>query len=206
MTKNEPKHLQTERDLVSAFADLFDQVQPTTPEEIDRTLRSEGYDPDQVAKRIAAVASQAATRSPLNWMMQYYRQLYDKQGPAMTEIDELEGVVLSEAVALALGWDQLSFGWWWDGDRSRYIGDRKNASACCIYRPDLDIAQAWELLEELWESKYDYAINRLRFSDGRYAVSLAMTDPAMQWEWETTFGPTKSTAICRAFLKAKRIK
>ena len=51
--------MKTSEDLVRAFADLFDEVEPETPEEVDVALREAGYDPDQVAARMKAVAQEA---------------------------------------------------------------------------------------------------------------------------------------------------
>lgn len=44
--------------LVQAFADLFDAVELETTEEIDATLREAGYDPDEVALRMADIAEE----------------------------------------------------------------------------------------------------------------------------------------------------
>ena len=53
------------RAFVSAVGELFSEVEPRTPEEIDELLRDEGYDPDEVGKRLgeklkAAMAGAAA--------------------------------------------------------------------------------------------------------------------------------------------------
>ena len=65
MTKRKP--LETSEDLVQALADLFDEVEPETPEEIDAVLRECGHDPDAVAARMRALAERAIVNSPLNW-------------------------------------------------------------------------------------------------------------------------------------------
>jgi len=59
--------IETGEDLVRAFADLFDEIEPETPEEIDAVLREAGYDPDEVGARMEAVAERALVDSPLNW-------------------------------------------------------------------------------------------------------------------------------------------
>jgi len=51
--------IETSEDLVRAFADLFDEIEPETPEEIDAVLREAGYDPDEVGARMKAVAERA---------------------------------------------------------------------------------------------------------------------------------------------------
>jgi hypothetical protein len=53
----------TEEELVHVFADLFDEVGPETPEEIDATLREEGHDPDTIAARMTSAAERALARS-----------------------------------------------------------------------------------------------------------------------------------------------
>src|SRR5712691_2596205 len=57
----------TEDELIRAFTDLFDAVEPETPEEIQTTLRDTGYDPDSVAARMQAIVARAIENSPLNW-------------------------------------------------------------------------------------------------------------------------------------------
>lgn len=59
--------IKTSKDLLQVLADLFDEIGPETPEEIDATLREAGYDPDQVGARMAAAAERAIAQSPLNW-------------------------------------------------------------------------------------------------------------------------------------------
>ena len=57
----------TEEELVHANADLFNEVEPETPEEIDAVLREGGHDPDSIAARMKSIAECALARSPLNW-------------------------------------------------------------------------------------------------------------------------------------------
>ena len=57
----------TEEELVHANADLFNEVEPETPEEIDAVLREGGHDPDSIAARMKSIAERALARSPLNW-------------------------------------------------------------------------------------------------------------------------------------------
>ena len=54
----------TDQELVQVFADLFDVIEPETPEEIDAVLLAEGYDPDEVGLRMQAFAEQALANSP----------------------------------------------------------------------------------------------------------------------------------------------
>jgi hypothetical protein len=53
-------------DLVQAFADLFEQVPPETPEEINAELYDAGLDPNQVSTRINSFIERALANSPLN--------------------------------------------------------------------------------------------------------------------------------------------
>jgi hypothetical protein len=58
---------ETSKDLVEAFASLFNEVEPETPEEIDAVLRDAGHDLHEVAARMKAIAEKAIADSPLNW-------------------------------------------------------------------------------------------------------------------------------------------
>lgn len=52
-------------ELAAAFDDLFAQRPPfATKEEIDQFLREEGYNPDEVAERMEAVAREALAAHP----------------------------------------------------------------------------------------------------------------------------------------------
>ena len=57
----------TEDELIRAFTDLFEALEPETSEEIHTTLRDAGYDPNSVAARMQAIAARAIENSPLNW-------------------------------------------------------------------------------------------------------------------------------------------
>jgi hypothetical protein len=98
MTKDEQEGRRTEKDLIRAFADLFDQVKTTTPEEIDETLRSAGYDPDEVAGRFAAVAKQALEQSPMNWrnrddQLEAERARLQQRSRNTRSADDREGII-----------------------------------------------------------------------------------------------------------------
>lgn len=67
--------IETSEDLVRAFADLFDEIAPETPEDIDAELREAGYDPDEVAARMRAAAERAIAESPLNWRTRAQQEL-----------------------------------------------------------------------------------------------------------------------------------
>ena len=49
--------------LLDGLTDLFNEVGPSTPKEIDEILRESGYDPAQVGKRMKAVAEKAMAKS-----------------------------------------------------------------------------------------------------------------------------------------------
>jgi DNA-directed RNA polymerase subunit F len=77
MTKSGPP--KTSEDLVRAVADLFDEVEPETQEEIDAVLREAGHDPDEVAARMKVVAERALASSPFNWRNRAQRELADER-------------------------------------------------------------------------------------------------------------------------------
>ena len=72
---NERRPPTTEDELIHSFADLFDAVEPETPEEIQTTLKDAGYDPDGVAARMQAIAARAIENSPFNWRKRAQREL-----------------------------------------------------------------------------------------------------------------------------------
>lgn len=64
------KSTPTNEELIDAFTDLFNAVEPETPEEIDAVLSESGLDPDDVAARMRAFAQKAIEASPYNWRNQ----------------------------------------------------------------------------------------------------------------------------------------
>ena len=83
---------ETSKDLVEAFASLFDEVEPETPEEIDAVLREAGHDPREVATRMKAIAEKAIADSPLNW-----RERAKKDLPvALARLRQLSSTVTRE--------------------------------------------------------------------------------------------------------------
>lgn len=66
-------------DLVKALADLFDEIGPLAPEEVDRVLIEAGYDPSKVATHMNAIAQQAMQDSPLNWRNRALKTIRDEQ-------------------------------------------------------------------------------------------------------------------------------
>lgn len=61
-----PSGSERKHHLVSAFADLFDEMGPETPEEIDAELRAAGYNPDEVGQKIAKAAKEALEEAERN--------------------------------------------------------------------------------------------------------------------------------------------
>jgi len=129
----------------------------------------------------------------------------------MTWIDELEGVDMAEAVALAQGMRHDTARKCWfhgpDGDARRwYIDDgpmvwSPATGEMLTYRPDRDIAQAFELDGEGW------LWNMSEWSGGvRMNVSVDGTFPGAwaqaQWENYSTKARAYATARCRVYLKA----
>jgi hypothetical protein len=64
---NKRRSIETNEDLLRAFADFLEDPDPLTTEEIDAALCEAGYNPDEVGARIEISAKQALARSPLNW-------------------------------------------------------------------------------------------------------------------------------------------
>ena len=55
------------RELVDAFADLFEETEPEGPVEIDEALREAGHDPGAVGDWLKVIAERALAKSPANW-------------------------------------------------------------------------------------------------------------------------------------------
>lgn len=64
---SEHKQDRTDKELFDAMNQLFSEVEPGTPEEIDEVIKAIGYDPESFAARMKAVARRSASESPLNW-------------------------------------------------------------------------------------------------------------------------------------------
>jgi len=125
----------------------------------------------------------------------------------MTEINELEGEELAAAVAEARGLKQnpKSPRWWDYPDRvgvciddgeDVYIGGELYS-----YRPDRDIAQAWELDGEGWWwsfTEYADTLQALVLAD-----NLRHANASVKWVDFPTKARAYATARCRAYLKAK---
>ena len=80
---------ESEQDILNAFADLFDEIQPETSEEIDTILIEAGFEPEQVAANMQALAEKALGESPLNWRKQASR----KRQQAEQGLRELESTI-----------------------------------------------------------------------------------------------------------------
>ena len=119
----------------------------------------------------------------------------------MTEINELEGEELARAVGEAQDW-VLHYMWFTVDEDGKQYATRWSVDD---YRPDRDIAQAWELVTEATDAgdpDQDY-------SEGwGYKVAVEWM-PILQGYWQAQIGcctataATAPTAICRAYLKAK---
>jgi hypothetical protein len=51
--------MMNDEELVGTFANLFDQVEPEGPQEIDAVLREAGRDPDAIAERVDTMVAEA---------------------------------------------------------------------------------------------------------------------------------------------------
>jgi len=89
----------------------------------------------------------------------------------MTEVDELEDEKLAGAVALKQGWKLYGTHWTvMDSGSHIWRSDVED------YRPDFSIAQAWELVEELFRAGHSFAINRMTDFSGIYSASFSVRD------------------------------
>lgn len=77
MTKRRP--IETSEDLVRTLADLFDEVELESPEEIDTMLRDAGYDPEEIGARMKTAAEQALEDSPFNWRNRAQKELEEER-------------------------------------------------------------------------------------------------------------------------------
>jgi len=118
----------------------------------------------------------------------------------MKTINELEGMELAAAVAEAQGmtkqisrsghaWFDTKGELWTIADKSPDLGN--------LYRPDLNIAQAWELLDG-----FVYSIDNHEWREDQDDDPVGCCLKRGGWA-EVASGHTASVAICRAFLKAK---
>ena len=83
----ERRSMGTYEELTRVLADLFDEVGPDTPEEVDAVLVEAGYDPDEVGRQMQTFAEQAMANSPVNWRnraqqeLAAERALYERTAP-----------------------------------------------------------------------------------------------------------------------------
>lgn len=113
----------------------------------------------------------------------------------MTAIDELSGIELARAVAEAQGWTVDEDGIYIDVDGQLTQYDAHEHSPD-VYRPDCNIAQAWELVEEIKDREFcvEYGGDNLPWSNRWYAFMADVLG----------VGETASEAICRAYLNSRR--
>ena len=125
-------------------------------------------------------------------------------------IDELEGKALAEAVARAQGWRKEEP---YPCKTQEWLGENGRLNGWYVdnYRPDRDIAQAWELDGEwlAWSFR-EIGLGECQRVIARATSIVANEDSTHDmFEAQARFDdfPTKSaayaTARCRAFLKAK---
>ncbi|SRR5258706_10823309 len=96
MSDEKRKSPETDEDVFNTFVDLFDEVAPDTPEEIDAFLRENGYDPDQLAHDAKNMFEGALEKSPLDW-----------RNRARQEIDAAKGKMAQRAQILTLSIEEI---------------------------------------------------------------------------------------------------
>ena len=72
---NDRKAPETEQELLERVGELFDEIDPETPEELDAALQEAGFDPDAIGARMEALAREALQQSPLNWRNQAHKEM-----------------------------------------------------------------------------------------------------------------------------------
>lgn len=118
----------------------------------------------------------------------------------MTRIDELSGLELASMVAAQLAKDHGSL---------RLPKTEHAASREADYRPDRNIAQAWDLGDSGWEWKFrEVFIGGWQTVQHRHWVTVSVyTEDDIHVSSAYVAGdssaPAYATARCRAFLKAK---
>ena len=116
----------------------------------------------------------------------------------MTEIDELEGEELADAVALKQGWEKVQavYNELWRKPSGVYPRVQD-------YRPDRDIAQAWELDGDGWVWYLAEASATLYVQIDKPGPRWKRWSAAVRWDDFPTKAHAYATARCRAYLKAK---
>jgi len=118
----------------------------------------------------------------------------------MTEIDELEGRELAAAVAAELGMVYVADMWWTVDESGVQHATGMGKWSARDYRPDLNIAQAWQLDGERWI---------WRFYEHWWGLEIVVETPSnyvrasADWNDFSSKARAYATVRCRAFLKAK---
>lgn len=72
---NKRREPRTDQELMQAFEELFAEILPEMPDEVDATLREAGYDPDEVAVNMQDFATRIWNTSPLNWRNHAHQEI-----------------------------------------------------------------------------------------------------------------------------------
>lgn len=95
MSKRKP--IETEEELVQTVYQLFADVDPELPEEIDELLEAEGYNADAFAEEIEAFAARALAETPLNWRNRA-RQEIENQRQKLQKLTTSDRIVNREEI------------------------------------------------------------------------------------------------------------
>ena len=140
------------------------------------------------------------TRPPIEW-----RCVHDTGGQAMNEpyqdIEQLTGSALAAAVAVkVMGWRRLGVAWL-NGPHADH-----HAASVIDFRPDLNIAQAWEVVEKMKAEGFSLDLEYLSNGTSYAGFQWPCDDPETDDHYENALAKSVPEAICLAALAAMRAK
>ncbi len=77
MNSQNRKTPETEEDVFNIFLELFNAVAPEIPEEIDKFLIENGYDPSELAQNAGSIFKEDFENSPLDWKNRARQEMKD---------------------------------------------------------------------------------------------------------------------------------
>lgn len=112
-------------------------------------------------------------------------------------IDMLDGPALAEAVAVrVMGWKRPIKSQWWYSENGDIVNEY------FIYRPDLNIVQAWWAMEEMQPKGWTYVELFVKRGGAHCVCAFERMVRGNELIRESGWGTTAPLAICRAALKA----
>ncbi len=71
--------IETEDELLQTVYQLFAEIDPETPDEVDEIIEAGGNDPEALAEQMDALIARVLTQSPLLWRMRAQREIRNKR-------------------------------------------------------------------------------------------------------------------------------